>query len=153
MPNLLTLSAKLTPEQKLQAIVKAQVKGGCKKYKILLDPSYILSIPEDAEYIYSEKKNEGYAQKISEDDLIFGTAGCFNILSILFKPEGLKAAYPGRTCEDCNWTQCPPKESHPFSEPYYPFVAEKILDKWLSSSGNAIASINTAFSLLPDNDK
>ncbi len=69
------------------------------------------------------------------------------ILAILLDPKGIEAVYPGKTCEDCAWTQCPEEEVHPFWEPYCDQVAHRILDSWLLSG--AEAAIQTAYDLLP----
>jgi len=123
-------------EKMLKAIIKAQVKGGCEKYKHSL--SY-------ETHLMGEGRNKNYmCDKVSAKAYI---------LEILLDTDGLKAAYPGQMYEDCSSGEyvfgfCPKDERHPWSVPSYSNIAHSILTEW-NTGNNAEAAIKTAYDLLP----
>ena len=88
--------------------------------------------------------HEGMKQTIMASDLVKDR---FRLIGILLDPKGLTSAFPGKCCEDCDWTQCPPEENHPWSEPFSEHVAHRIFDAWIADG--AQKAIETAFHLLP----
>jgi len=138
----------MTTEGKLKAIISAQVKGGCEKYKVNLKEKYEWALCSDAPLMFIETKESckscGFANHIDEDDYIDGRA-TLHILEILLDKEGLVAAYGDK----------------PFSGGFFAvdndleFTAKsrwrqaghEILELWFS--GGWEAAINVAYDLLP----
>lgn len=79
------------------------------------------------------------------------------IIAMLLDPQGLKAAYGDRYVEKAAYisingemTDVTDINGDAQYGPYCYVAATCILCKWLSSNGDAGATIDTAFSLLPD---
>ena len=122
-----------TTEDKLKAIIEAQVKGGYTKYKekCMIHGEIFECINDDgyvANYDYYEFQDA-------------------SVLNILLDTNGCKAAYGE---EKINKVTC---EGLPFdidSLPKWWVLSLDILDAWHSKEGNNyIAAIDTAYDLLP----
>ena len=130
----------MTTEQKLQAIIGAQVRGGYRRFE------------PDADEVLLENGKGFWVN----DQGGFGQWET-SIVAFLLDPEGLRAAYgeaPGgcvlcwvktsdperRWCHHCNRMSCRDADE---------WAAFAIIDRLLSSNGDAAATISTAYDLLP----
>jgi len=150
----------MTTAQKLQAIIRAQVKGGYDLYDVFDDGREIFV--EETRYVKSYSR------------LFPGAGSSVYILEGLLDPAGLKAAYgeeknryePFDPVKDPSTgiiTNALPgdtfvvdlgEEEHDFQRVIIISVgwreaARRILDAWLATEGNAAKTIDTAYSLLP----
>ena len=122
----------ITTEQKLKAVIDAQVKGGMFRWGGWTEGCHISS----------ERNKEGIIVK----DGYKGECYCF-ILAILLDPEGLRAAYGREPRVEQNTKEKTDRALIHWIMPCWEFAARKILREWLYDG--AEAAINTAYDLLP----
>ncbi len=114
----------MTTEQKLKAIIQAQCEGGYIGWKFVSDDFII---------------NNNHVTAWGDE---------FSILEILLDPNGMEAAFTEEG-EDMDWF-FEGKETIGSISGFLKHIAGfKILDTWLSSNGDAEATIECAFNLLP----
>ncbi len=127
----------MTTEQKLAAIIKAQVKGGCNKWE---------EMDVDTRLVPN-----GCIETTTPDGSMIG-----HVLEILLDPAGLRAAYgDGVVCEGC--LNRVAAKCHcelygggtPDITAMHIIAARTLLDAWLSSDGDTVTTISTAYDLLP----
>ncbi len=110
----------MTHEEKLKAIIEAQVRGGYKEYSYIIERKW-----GDGPFHWLRGKHFTDPNGIRYD----------SILEILLDTQGLKAIFP-RACVvgGVNWF----------------IASEKIISAWHSDNGNNWeAAIDTAYDLLP----
>lgn len=117
-------------ERKLQAIIEAQKKQGCNRWEGMADDTLVCI--------------DGSIEALDEKRTMIG-----HILEILLSPSGLKAAYGEVLVLSI------PKNEHlgiyeDVQAERWEQAANDILRTWLSSNEDASATIDTAYSLLPD---
>ena len=125
----------LSTEQKLQAIIEAQVKGGYELYH----QKYWHDLRDDS------------------DDVEWGCTSCkctwrLPILAILLSPQGLRAAYGNEQTDYIQISAIRVDGAGDYAGPTISrdfHVAYLIVETWISSNGDAAKTIDTAYSLLP----
>ena len=122
------MTPELTTEQKLTAIIEAQVNGGCEKFQHCGGGAI-----------------QDWGVVIFIDD---GTPSYEAVLMILLDPQGLRAAYGGKRLSERIMMGQTLYNAHFTASHRKP--AHRILDAWLSKpEGDPVAAIDTAFKLLP----
>ena len=121
----------MTPEQKLAAIIEAQVKGGFDKFDPFLGHR-IFAL------------NEGNYVR-SGTSIVTGGYSSAHILEILIDPWGLRAAY-GTSERFYSYDGI-----HATGETlaYWVWMGRTIARTWLETDGDAESTIDKAFSFLP----
>lgn len=114
----------MTTEQKLQAVIEAQVKGGYDFWEKRLGGT---KLGQD-EYGPSIGR-----YTLSDDGRLQDYEWAYGVIEVLLDPEGLRAAY-GESYIVTYWEES---------------VPHRVLDTWLSSDGNAEKTIDCAYDLLP----
>lgn len=132
----------MTTEDKLRKIIEAQHRGGSNTWEGAMDDDMLLI--GKSHYCMREGS---ICTKDKEEHFC-------HILEILLDPKGLRAAYPGKCCEDCSegeklFGSCPADGGHPWAVERAPNVGHEILTEWIASNGDAAATIDTAYDLLP----
>lgn len=114
----------MTPKEKIQAVIEAQVKGGFDENEFAIEQGF---------------KIEGEYCIVIPGNMLVAT----HILELLLDPEGLRAVYGEVERIDHG----DGLRMDIFNPPFWRRAANRILDAWLS--GGAEAAIDTAYSLLP----
>lgn len=139
----------MTTEQKLKAIVAAQVKGSYGQWAFIMS-----SMDHETGDILP--RGQFYSRR---RDMALGHETRLHVLEILLDPRGLRAAYGGEDYAVCR--RCLSRSAlncHCYAEAdgelpevviLFEEVPQRILDTWLSSNGDAAKTIDTAYSLLP----
>lgn len=141
----------MTTEEKLAKCIEAQVKGGFNQHRVLANACHPKK--QRATWFLDLGDNAFRWEDWDDQERIA-------LLEILLDPQGLRAAYgegvhnfKSGECQRCGlWI---PKliedagDPTEFMETCSEVAAWKILNTWLSSSGDATKTIDTAYDLLP----
>lgn len=124
--------SELTTEAKLQKIIEAQVRGGYNGWQITVDQLFA--------------PNPHNRLKLKGDSITDGYNNHGHILEILLDPQGCKAVWG----EEMDTRTIVRDGVVEFLKVNGGYVAHEILNTWYDSNGDAAATIDTAYSLLPD---
>lgn len=131
----------MTTEEKLKAIIQAQVKGGHKTWEEILKKKF-------------DDPSDNYAYSFEDDGslgfMYYDMTHRWHILEILLDPQGLKAAYEAFTVEDdVKLNRYSARIFMMGFNPYWKLIGHIVFNEWLNSNGDLQKTIQAAYDLLP----